>query len=664
MPSLRILDVSGNQLEGNIPRTKGGALCNLQSLDLSSNNITGEMAGLIDGLSLCYPNLIPKLTVLNLAHNSLSGNISKSIEKLSSLEVLYLQSNELSGDLPESLGQLHRLTILNVSSNFFTGVVSEAHFAKLSRLKALYMSFNSLSLKVSSNWVPPFQLDHIYMSSCQLGPPFPSWLHTQTGISNLDISNASISDAIPDWFWLITSDIVSLNLSFNQINGMLPVSMDSISITFMDLCSNQLEGPIPKLHPDIQMLHLNDNSFEGTLPSDLGHEMPMLRSLQLSNNLLNGSIPESFCDLKQLLVLWLAGNHLTGTLPDCWSKLQALQIMDLGNNSLSGTIPASVGSLNSLVSLHLNANNLTGEIPTSLQNCTRLNVLDLSDNHLSGGIPAWIGESLRDLIILRLRSNNFDGRIPDELSHLSLVRVFDISINNLSGTIPRSLGNLTSMIEVQNSGDHLRETWNGYKEHVMVCISGRQFAYSNTLSFVTNLDISSNKLVGEIPDEVTKLLGLLVLNLSNNGLTGEIPQRVGDLNRLLSLDLSRNSLSGHIPSSMSDLTSLSHLNLSYNRLTGEIPTGFQLQTLNYPSIYIGNEGLCGPPLTDGCQFDDKPTSSYAASSDEDGSEMLWFYSGVPAGFVVGVTAIFGVLLLQETWRIEFFHLIDTMYDWL
>uniref|UniRef100_A0A8R7R6N9 Uncharacterized protein n=1 Tax=Triticum urartu TaxID=4572 RepID=A0A8R7R6N9_TRIUA len=83
---------------------------------------------------------------------------------------------------------------------------------------------------------------------------------------------------------------------------------------------------------------------------------------------------------------------------------------------------------------------------------------------------------------------------------------------------------------------------------------------------------------------------------SRNNLSGSIPKDIGNLKLLESLDLSWNKLSGHIPPSVSNLMSLSNLNLSNNLLSGEIPTGSQLQTLDDPSIYDNNLGLCGPPL--------------------------------------------------------------------
>ncbi|XP_031101807.1 putative receptor like protein 25 [Ipomoea triloba] len=97
------------------------------------------------------------------------------------------------------------------------------------------------------------------------------------------------------------------------------------------------------------------------------------------------------------------------------------------------------------------------------------------------------------------------------------------------------------------------------------------------------------------------------LNLSRNNLSGTIPQTIGNLSKIESLDLSMNAFFGPIPQSLSSLNFLSYLNLSFNKLNGRIPTGHQLQTLDDPSIYLGNEGLCGVPLLKSCPGDDKPS---------------------------------------------------------
>ena len=110
-----------------------------------------------------------------------------------------------------------------------------------------------------------------------------------------------------------------------------------------------------------------------------------------------------------------------------------------------------------------------------------------------------------------------------------------------------------------------------------------------------SIDFSNNKLIGEIPSEVTDLVELVSLNLSRNDLIGPIPATIGQLKLLDSLDLSQNQLNGRIPDSLSQIAGLSVLDLSNNTLSGKIPLGTQLQSFN-TSTYEGNPELCGLPL--------------------------------------------------------------------
>ncbi|KAM1385492.1 hypothetical protein EV1_031541 [Malus domestica] len=80
---------------------------------------------------------------------------------------------------------------------------------------------------------------------------------------------------------------------------------------------------------------------------------------------------------------------------------------------------------------------------------------------------------------------------------------------------------------------------------------------------------------------------MVSLQLQSNELSGEIPQNLGKLSRLQLLDLSHNHLSGQIPSSVSMLY-LRNYDFSYNNLTGPIPGG-----LTWAPAFVGNSGLCG-----------------------------------------------------------------------
>ncbi|KAK2969204.1 hypothetical protein RJ640_024535 [Escallonia rubra] len=171
-----------------------------------------------------------------------------------------------------------------------------------------------------------------------------------------------------------------------------------------------------------------------------------------------------------------------------------------------------------------------------------------------------------------------------------------------------------------------------FLEDDYVVTKGSELQYDGTLFLVKSMDLSSNSLSGEIPKELSSLVGLKSLNLSRNCLTGMIPKKIGDMKLLESLDFSRNRLSGEIPSSISSLTFLSYLNLSFNNLSGLIPTSTELQSFN-ASCFIGNK-LYGPPTSKDCTVNGVTPDNRNEEGKGDRPEVDWFYLCMALGFAV------------------------------
>ncbi|CAL9077483.1 unnamed protein product [Musa acuminata var. zebrina] len=679
LASLKELNLAYNSLQGGIP-TSFKNLCKLQNLILPGININQDLLELDEFFSGCikmslvildlsYTNIsgqlpewlfqLRKLKVLNLGWNLISGPIPLSLGQLASLQELYLGVNQLNETIPESVGRLSQLVTLDLQHNNLEGVMSEAHFGNLTELKYLCLSSNSLALKVESNWLPPFRLESLQMDSCKLGPEFPAWLQSQINIFEIDMSNAGIIDAMPNWFWSLISTAEYVSVSGNQISGRVPNLLHLNHLDWLDLSSNYFEGPLPYFPPRMYFLDLSNNSFSGTISLDIMN-MPYLLYLSLSKNNLSGQISFSVCQSQTLQVLDLSKNTLSGVLPNCWNNSSSIIIMDFSSNNISGVIPKSICSIASLQSLHLNNNSLYEELSLSLKDCTKLVILDAGHNDLKGKIPTWIGESLTSLRFLNLRSNMLVGDIPPNLSRLSSLQFLDLADNELSGTIPRSFGNFTAMKVIEkfssSTTDQIR-----YKEHMFITTKGNTLSYDESLLLMNILDLSDNNLFGGVPEEVTGLFGLFSLNLSGNHFTGEIIENISKLQQLESLDLSRNNFSGTIPSGLVALTYLAHLNLSYNNLSGEIPRGNQLLTFNDPSIYIGNPGLCGFPLNQSCNVSETARGQ-SNPDDRDENEMIWFYTSMAPGFVVGFWAVWGTLILNKNWNLYYFRFIDNLLD--
>lgn len=67
--------------------------------------------------------------------------------------------------------------------------------------------------------------------------------------------------------------------------------------------------------------------------------------------------------------------------------------------------------------------------------------------------------------------------------------------------------------------------------------------YSAAFQNLTRLDLSSNNIVGAIPENISLLLALTFLDLSSNNLAGVIPYQLRELPRIVNLNLGSNRLS-------------------------------------------------------------------------------------------------------------------------
>ncbi|XP_030936555.1 receptor-like protein EIX2 [Quercus lobata] len=614
-----------------------GDICSLRELYLSNITLKGQLVDLLNNLPGCAKD---SLEILSLPSNQISGLWPNNFGILFPLlKEINLRHNNISGTVPKTIGNLYNLNYLAVTSNCLRGVISEAFFSNLSKLKYLDLSKNSLTLEFSSQWVPTFQLNFIILCSFKLGPRFPNWIQTQTKIIMLDISDAQISDTIPaEWFTDLPPTLAYLNLSCNQIYGRLPNMLtkfvnDGLAI---DLSANQIRGQLPLFPTKVMMLNLSKNRFSGTISSLCKISSGFLSYLDLSENRLSGQLPNCFMH---------------------WRKL--LETLSLSNNSFYG------------------------DLPLPMKNCSSLSFVDLGNNRFFGQVPAWIGESLPLLNILILHSNNLNGSIPLHMCWLKDLHILDLSLNDISGTIPQCLNNFTAMTQIGNSSsdifhryyfkfvDNMYTNITFYYEREFVdnarlMLKRREYKYDKILGLLKIIDLSSNKLIGKLPDEISSLLQLVGLNVSRNKLVGEIPQTIGQMKQLQSLDLSRNQFSSKIPSSMSELNFLSDIDLSYNNLSGKIPTSTQLQSFK-ASDFIGNPTLCGPPLIQKCPGEEVPNQSHQAhygNKDDEDEFGKWFYVGTGFGFAISFWGVCGSLLLNRSWRHAYFLLLDNMKNWL
>ncbi|MFS7976852.1 putative leucine-rich repeat-containing, plant-type, leucine-rich repeat domain superfamily [Helianthus anomalus] len=641
------VDLSRNNLSGTIPSAHFQDLENLVSVDLRFNGFKGSIPSSLFSLQ--------KLKQIQLSNNNFDGLLPHFTNpSLSSLDTLDLSSNKLEGEIPRSIFELRKLSALLLSSNNLNGTIRTIDFKDcLSDLTTLDLSYNNFSINMSDNIASLPKFSSLKLASCNL-VEFPN-LGNQSTPQFLDLSNNKIEGKIPSWIWEVGNlEPSSMNLSHNRLTGLQePYRFSNFDV--LDLHSNLLSGVIPIPPQTATFIDYSNNLFNSSLPESLGSSLSYAYFFSLSNNLLTGVIPETICNASYLTVLDLSNNRLNGSIPNCLVESEAryLGVLNLANNGLTGQINGIFPSDCGLNTLDLHGNLLEGKIPESLVNCRMLEVLNLGKNMISDTYPCSLSKNT-NLRVLVLRSNMLHGSVvcgQTQHNSWSKLQIVDISSNYLTGKIPENWFRQWGAMMNHDTENHPRKkhlSFNvlqlsdfNYQDTVTVTAKGLELELVKILTIFTSIDISNNQFSGEIPSTIGRLKALYVLNVSHNDLTGSIPSSMGDLSQLESLDMSSNNLVGEIPHALTRLTFLSTFNVSYNQLKGRIPTGNQFQTFENAS-YLGNERLCGFPLSRACANSSIPIPNYTQESQESDNKIDWKSVLYGFGFGVVLTVLFSV----------------------
>jgi hypothetical protein len=185
------------------------------------------------------------------------------------------------------------------------------------------------------------------------------------------------------------SRVVSVVLPNAQLVGPVAKELGLIEhLRHLDLSGNALNGTIPPellRAPELRVLSLAGNGITGDLPEQVG-QLRSLRALNLAGNALSGDVPQNLTVLPNLTAVSLANNFFSGALPG--GGFPALQILDVSANLLNGTLPSGFGGA-ALRYVNLSANRISGAIPPEMASNLPANItMDLSYNNLTGAIPA------------------------------------------------------------------------------------------------------------------------------------------------------------------------------------------------------------------------------------------------------------------------------------
>ncbi|KAJ8453388.1 hypothetical protein Cgig2_008272 [Carnegiea gigantea] len=659
MTSLVVLELSGNYLKGEIPRQLG-KLRNLQSLMLYYNQgLTGKIPEELGNLT--------ELSDVDLSVNLLIGKIPDSICRLPKLYALQIYNNSLTGEIPPALGDSKTLGLLSLYDNLLTGEVPQ-NLGNSSTMIAVDISENHLSGKLPLNICRGGKLNYFCALSNMFTGEIPESYAKCTSLVRFRISKNNLVGQVPQGiFGLPSANII--DFAFNELTGPIsPAIGNAKNMSEFFAQNNRLSGVLPheisEAH-NLVKIDLSNNLLSGSIPAKLGG-LKRLSLLLLKNNSFTSSIPDSLSQLKSLNDLDLSNNQFIGNIPENLSDLLPCTI-NLSNNRLQGPIPlplfkeslakSFLGNPGLCViayiqpsdrSFPLCSNNskkrrptlmlvtllvvsvvtlLDGIVlfmkrPSLIASRERLQHYRFQEELLKGNFPIWI-INLTNLKALNLNKNeNFNPwELPENINQLRRLETLVLSTTMLQGCIVPSMGNMTSVVDLELSGNYLkggippareaeksentRSNMPSFQAPSPTALQ-RQPHRRNSSHFGglkdTEHPICLPELTGNVPPDLGGHTLLYLLALSNQ-FTGEIPGSYCNCMSLIRFGISCNQLAGLITRGIFGLPAANIIDLAFNQSTelfaqnneiaGFLPPEIAA-AVNLVKIDLSNNILSGP----------------------------------------------------------------------
>ncbi|KAK4344050.1 hypothetical protein RND71_037144 [Anisodus tanguticus] len=291
------IQLKGLNMSGILP-PEFAELTHLRELDLTRNYLNGSIPS-------SYGKL--RVTILSLLGNRISGLIPKELGDIETLEELVLENNLLEGPLPPNLGSLSRLRKMLLSANNLNGTIPE-NFSNLKNMTDFRIDGNRISGTIPAfigNWA---KMDRIDIQGTLMEGPIPPTISQLKNMTQLRIS-----------------DLRGKQMRLPNLQGLTKMKR-------LTLRSCSIFGPIPKYIGDMQDLKL----------------------LDLSNNMLNGPIPDTFEKLD-FDYMFLGNNTLSGPIPNWIFKRR--ENIDISYNNFTQT--STSGCLSTTLNLVSSYSNTT-----------------------------------------------------------------------------------------------------------------------------------------------------------------------------------------------------------------------------------------------------------------------------------------------------------------
>lgn len=234
MASLQFLYLENNLFTGAIDSTLAANSSKLIVLDLSNNNFTLNPTTQVFPIHLLQH---PTLQILDVSRNRLEGSLpSSELQANEALVFFSVHSNAMKGNIPRQLHQFSKLLHLDLSQNSFSGPLPDQLFSM--RLNNLFLSENP---NLESGLLPDSILTNhtrfreISLRNTNRTGPLPTF----TGFSELellDLGDNDFSGEIPSQYSALPNLLYLLLNRNPDLSGSIPVMSQSrlLQIALLD----------------------------------------------------------------------------------------------------------------------------------------------------------------------------------------------------------------------------------------------------------------------------------------------------------------------------------------------------------------------------------------------------------------------------------------------
>ncbi|KAF5729181.1 putative Receptor kinase [Tripterygium wilfordii] len=184
-------------------------------------------------------------------------------------------------------------------------------------------------------------------------------------------------------------------------------------------------------HPPITKISLHSRNLTGNISWKYLRNMSRLRTIDLSSNSLQGSVPGWFWCLQSLVEVDLSNNRFGGSIVEPNSRnCSSIQKLNLSGNRFTNSVRLS--GFSNLKFLDISHNDLS-ILPSGFSNLTKLEQLNISSCKISGDIKSL--KVVHSLRYLDVSNNSMNGTFPSDFPPLDNLKFLNISLNNFTGLV-------------------------------------------------------------------------------------------------------------------------------------------------------------------------------------------------------------------------------------